>query len=167
MSIDAVTSRIDQIMAMQQQLADPSALASSSATSSTSGGASLGATTGTTGTGSTSFSDALSSALGTDPATAALGTDPTTSALSPDSLMASAIGGTDGGSTDTSALTPDLSSLLPATNSLGLTAGSTLGGTGGAEPAQVQAMTNMANSLVGKPYVYGGGHGGWGPQSGY
>ena len=28
-------------------------------------------------------------------------------------------------------------------------------------------MTNMANSLVGKPYVYGGGHSGWGPQSGY
>jgi hypothetical protein len=28
-------------------------------------------------------------------------------------------------------------------------------------------MTDMANSLVGKPYVYGGGHSGWGPQSGY
>jgi cell wall-associated NlpC family hydrolase len=28
-------------------------------------------------------------------------------------------------------------------------------------------MTNTANSLVGKPYVYGGGHGSWGPQSGY
>ena len=49
-----------------------------------------------------------------------------TSALSPDSLMASAIGDSDGSSTDTSALTPDLSSLLPATNSLGLSAGSTL-----------------------------------------
>jgi cell wall-associated NlpC family hydrolase len=33
--------------------------------------------------------------------------------------------------------------------------------------AKVQAMVNMANSLVGKPYVWGGGHGGWGPQSGY
>jgi cell wall-associated NlpC family hydrolase len=163
MSIDAVTSRIDQILAMQQQITDPSALASSSTTpstsASTSDGSSLGATTGTTGTtGSSSFSDALSSALGTDP---------TTSALSPDSLMASAIGGSDGSSTDTSALTPDLSSLLPATNSLGLTAGSTLAGSGGSEPAQVQAMTNMANSLVGEPYVYGGGHSGWGPQSGY
>ena len=29
------------------------------------------------------------------------------------------------------------------------------------------AMVNEANSLVGKPYVYGGGHSGWGPQSGY
>jgi cell wall-associated NlpC family hydrolase len=33
--------------------------------------------------------------------------------------------------------------------------------------SKVQAMVNMANSLVGKPYVWGGGHGGWGPQSGY
>jgi cell wall-associated NlpC family hydrolase len=39
--------------------------------------------------------------------------------------------------------------------------------TTGNAPAQVQAMTNMANSLVGKPYVIGGGHGGWGPSSGY
>ena len=28
-------------------------------------------------------------------------------------------------------------------------------------------MVNEANSLLGKPYVYGGGHSGWGPQSGY
>ncbi len=28
-------------------------------------------------------------------------------------------------------------------------------------------MVNEANSLVGKPYVYGGGHSGWGPQTGY
>jgi cell wall-associated NlpC family hydrolase len=158
MSIEAVTSRIGQILAMQQQLTDPSSALGSSATSTDSGGASPGATTGT---GSTSFSDALSSALGTD------STSAPNPALSPDSLMASAIGETDGSSTDTSGLTSDLSSLLPATNSLGLTAGSTVNGTTGAEPAQVQAMTNMANSLVGKPYVYGGGHGGWGPQAGY
>jgi cell wall-associated NlpC family hydrolase len=165
MSIGAVTSRIDQILAMQQQLTDPSSAVASSADTTDSGGASLGATTGT---GSTSFSDALSSALGSADPTA---TTALNSALSPDSLMASAIGSTYGGSTDTSALTPAISSLLPATNSLGLTAGSTVAGSTGAttagEPAQVQAMTNMANSLVGEPYVYGGGHSGWGPQSGY
>lgn len=33
--------------------------------------------------------------------------------------------------------------------------------------ARVQAMVNMASSLVGKPYVWGGGHGGFGPSSGY
>jgi len=161
MSIDAVESRISQIMVMQQQLADPAgALGSSSATSSGVGtaGAALGTTTGTS---PTSFSDALSSAHATDPNSAV------NSALSPASLMASAIGGTDGTTTDSSSLTPALSTLLPATSSLGLSTGSTVAGTAGAMPAQVQAMTNMANSLVGKPYVYGGGHGGWSPQSGY
>ena len=28
-------------------------------------------------------------------------------------------------------------------------------------------MVNEADSLIGKPYVYGGGHSGWGPQGGY
>src|ERR1700761_1016486 len=40
------------------------------------------------------------------------------------------------------------------------------GGAGVGDP-RVAAMVNEANSLVGKPYVYGGGHSGWGPQSGY
>ncbi len=39
------------------------------------------------------------------------------------------------------------------------------GGVGVGDP-RVAAMVNEANSLVGKPYVYGGGHSGWGPQSG-
>jgi cell wall-associated NlpC family hydrolase len=106
MSIQAVVGRIDQIMAMQQQLADPAAAAAQS-TSSATAETVPGAT-------SSSFSDALNSAMGASP----------------------------------------------------------LGATGAAAdignaPAQVQAMTNMANSLVGKPYVIGGGHGGWGPSSGY
>src|SRR6202012_5365188 len=33
--------------------------------------------------------------------------------------------------------------------------------------SQVQAMTDEANSLLGKPYVWGGGHSGWGTQAGY
>jgi hypothetical protein len=40
------------------------------------------------------------------------------------------------------------------------------GGAGVGDP-RVAAMINEADSLVGKPYVYGGGHSGWGPQSGY
>ena len=46
--------------------------------------------------------------------------------------------------------------------------------TGGAAPAatngsdpRVQAMVSEADSLLGKPYVFGGGHSGWGPSSGY
>ena len=42
----------------------------------------------------------------------------------------------------------------------------TSGGVGVGDP-RVSAMVNEANSLVGKPYVYGGGHSGWGPQTGY
>lgn len=47
----------------------------------------------------------------------------------------------------------------------GVVAG-TSGGVGAGDP-RVAAMVNEANSLVGKPYIVGGGHSGWGPQSGY
>jgi hypothetical protein len=36
-----------------------------------------------------------------------------------------------------------------------------------ADAAKVQAMMRFADSVLGKPYIYGGGHGGWGPQPGY
>jgi cell wall-associated NlpC family hydrolase len=41
--------------------------------------------------------------------------------------------------------------------------------TGGAttNDPRVAAMLNEANALIGKPYVFGGGHSGWGPQAGY
>jgi cell wall-associated NlpC family hydrolase len=48
----------------------------------------------------------------------------------------------------------------------GLTPVTTTGGAGASDP-RVAAMSNEADSLVGKPYVWGGGHGGWGPQAGY
>jgi cell wall-associated NlpC family hydrolase len=44
--------------------------------------------------------------------------------------------------------------------------GSTSGGAGIGDP-RVAAMVNEADSLVGKPYIVGGGHSGWGPQAGY
>jgi hypothetical protein len=49
-------------------------------------------------------------------------------------------------------------------------AGAVLSGTGtsrDATNARVAAMTNMADTLLGKPYVSGGGHAGWGTSSGY
>jgi cell wall-associated NlpC family hydrolase len=142
MSISAVVGRVDQIMAMQQQLADPAAAAAQSTS-----GATAETVPGTTGTGtsSSSFSDALNSALGSSAlgATDPTNTTDTTGALT--SMLATA--------------TPGLSTAIP-----GL-AGTAI--TGSSAPAQVQAMTNMANSLVGKPYVIGGGHGGWGASSGY
>ena len=179
MSISAVESRISQIVAMQQQLSDPAALVSSqnsSATSSATGGASASPT-------STSFSDALSSALASGTESAIGGTDST------DTTGATA--GYSDPSMDSTLMSSDPSSALSAllaTNgasaaagasgvvgasgvagaTTGMTAGTSAdapGGEGGG--AQLQAMVNEADSLIGKPYVYGGGHSGWGPQAGY
>jgi cell wall-associated NlpC family hydrolase len=155
MSISAVESRISQIVAMQQQLSDPSALLSSQASSAAS------TASGGTSAGSTSFSDALSSALASGTADA-IGTDPTADQYS-DPTMDSSLTSADPSS--------ELSSLLATAGGVTGTSGAATGvataGSAADAPAQVQAMTNMANSLVGKPYVYGGGHSGWGPQAGY
>ena len=150
MSIEAVVGRVDQIMAMQQQLADPAAAAAQSTSSSTA--ETIPGRTGTTGTAGTpaSFSAALNSALG---ASAIGATDPTTDTT---------------GAT-TGALTPALATATPGVSTAipGLTTGVATTSPTGPAAAQVQAMINMADSLVGKPYVFGGGHGGWDPQSGY
>jgi cell wall-associated NlpC family hydrolase len=151
MSIDAVVGRIDQIVVMQQQLADPAAASAQSTSGSTA--ETIPGTTSATGTSSASFSDALNSALGASAlGTGDSATNPTDTSGALTSMLATA--------------TPGLSTAIPglATGTTGLATGTTATGTAG---AQVQAMTNMANSLVGKPYVYGGGHGGWGAQSGY
>jgi cell wall-associated NlpC family hydrolase len=110
MSIEAVVGRVQDILAMQQQLSDPAA-ASAAALPAASGA--LGAAG--TGTGS-SFSDALVSAQANSGVSAA----------------------------------------APAGYSAA-----------GASDPRVQAMVTMANSLLGKPYVLGGGHAGFDPSSGY
>ncbi|HEX4009185.1 MAG TPA: hypothetical protein VHX62_04225 [Solirubrobacteraceae bacterium] len=78
------------------------------------------------------------------------------------SMLASAQGltGTSSSATGATSLTGATSSAAGATSVTG-------GSAGAAANPQVQAMVNEANSLVGKPYVYGGGHSGWGPQAGY
>ena len=38
---------------------------------------------------------------------------------------------------------------------------------GGGSDVKVQAMVHMADSLLGKPYILGGGHGSWADVSGY
>jgi cell wall-associated NlpC family hydrolase len=112
MSIEAVVGRIQNILAMQQQLSAPvAASAASTALPAASG------TVGAADTGSgTPFSDALASAQANSGVAAA----------------------------------------APAGNSAA-----------GAGDSRVQAMVTMANSLLGKPYVLGGGHAGFGPSSGY
>jgi cell wall-associated NlpC family hydrolase len=162
MSIEAVVGRIDQIMVMRQQLADPAAAAQSASGTASAGSA---PTTSTPASFSAALESALgasairtdstASATGTDPRASATGTDPTTSALGIDPTAAL---GTDA-TAAAGAFSPALATLTPAATTIGSpteTAGS-----------QVEAMINMANSLVGKPYVYGGGHSGWGAQDGY
>jgi cell wall-associated NlpC family hydrolase len=179
MSISAVESRISQIVAMQQQLSDPAALASaqnSSATSSATGGVSASPASAST---STSFSEALSSALasGTESAIGGGNSADTTGATagysdpsmdstpmsSDPSSALSALLATNGASAATGA-----SGMVGASGVAGATGltGATTGISADA-PAQVQAMVNEADSLIGKPYIYGGGHSGWGPQAGY
>jgi cell wall-associated NlpC family hydrolase len=114
MSISAAVTRVDQILAWQQQVAtgELPGTSSTSSTSSTSAATVQGSdpAQATSATAPTSFSDALAAAQGT----------PSTGGVSP-------IGG----------------------------------------PAAAQQMQTMANSLLGKPYVFGGGHSDWSPQSGY
>lgn len=58
-----------------------------------------------------------------------------------------------------------------ASSPSGLSTAASSGGAGLAPATsndpRVVAMVNEADSLLGKPYVYGGGHSGWGPSSGY
>lgn len=68
-------------------------------------------------------------------------------------------------------VSPDFATALASAQGLTGTAGATATGgvslTGGSVPTAVQAMIGQANALVGLPYVWGGGHGGWGPTAGY
>jgi cell wall-associated NlpC family hydrolase len=65
---------------------------------------------------------------------------------------------------DTSTGTTATAGIDTGTSGLGTTTSAT---NPTSTPASVQAMLAKANSLVGDPYVWGGGHNGWGTQSGY
>ncbi|MGH2914918.1 MAG: hypothetical protein ACRDMX_08015 [Solirubrobacteraceae bacterium] len=177
MSFAAAVGRIDQILSLQQQVSNPalaggmpqaaataaqvggssdfaSALASAQAAPGASASAAPGATA-SAALGGAAASAALggstaSAALGDPTASAALG-DPTPSAAAIDPSAQSPL------SIDPTALQ---SPALPA-SMLGLPAAS-----GAADP-RVSQMLAEANSLVGQPYIVGGGHSGWGPQQGY
>jgi cell wall-associated NlpC family hydrolase len=184
MSFDAAIGRIDQILQLQQEVSDPTALASLAST----GGAGLAPGSSTT-PASSDFAAALASAQGSATATAA-GAEPATAGgdqagagLDPTALLDSSaleLSGTSGASSGSLASLLGTSGLTGS----GLTAGSDpLAGLGigasatGAGPAagqatgpsdpRIAAMVQQANSLVGLPYVWGGGHSGWGKQSGY
>jgi cell wall-associated NlpC family hydrolase len=145
MSVDAAISRISQIVAWQQGVMDPSTASATTATSATTSPASA-----TSATSATAFSDALASAQG-GLATGGLGA----TGLSSTGLGATGLSSTGLGATGLGATGLSTSGLGAA----GLTTANPAG--------QVQAMTTMADSLLGKPYVWGGGHGSWAPSTGY
>jgi cell wall-associated NlpC family hydrolase len=131
MSIEAVAGRIQEILAMEQQLSGMGAAgaAPSAAATPTSGAASTAVqpTAATATNAPASFSDALATAQGI--AATPIGS-PSSTARNPPSTAPGAATG-------------------PAASS--------------SDP-RVQAMINMANSLLGKPYVWGGGHAGFVPN---
>ena len=148
MSFEAAIGRVDQILQFQQQIQDPGSAASSAA----SGGAGLSSGSGTAAS-SSNFAAALAGAQAASDTAALNGLDSTDT--SGDELTS----GTDPLAGLTSLNSLALSGITPSATATGLAgAGGVTGG---------QAMTDEANSLIGKPYVWGGGHSGWGPQAGY
>ena len=104
------------------------------------------------------------SLAGSSATSGATGTSGTTGA----SFSTGTAAGGSGTSTDFASQLASAQAAAGSTTSgvVGSTAVSPSGGATVGDP-RVAAMVNEANSLVGKPYVYGGGHSGWGPQSGY
>ena len=162
MSLQAAIGQIDQILQLQQQILDP---ASSAAATAQTGGAGL--STAAAGASSGSFAGMLANAQATAPLT-----DPNAA------LESAALGAptaTPGAPSATASAPPVPASTTPTVTdpiSSGLTdpilaPASTGATTSGGAPPALDAMVAKANSLVGLPYVWGGGHDNFGPQSGY
>jgi cell wall-associated NlpC family hydrolase len=104
----------------------------------------------------------LSSSSADEAAGATTSTDPTDEA----SALESALSATGGTGTTAPSISP---ATAPAISPALVEGESGVSGGIATSPAdpRIEAMTEEANALVGKPYVWGGGHDGWGPQSGY
>ncbi len=163
MSVESAIGRIDQIVQLQQQILDPAAATQSSSAATGGTAASAGTSTSGGATASTfaaaladaeATSNATSGAAGLAATTAAA--DPSTSALPlPSSILPTLASG--------AGTATALASPLSAATASGAVSGAA---TSVSDP-RVQAMIQQADSLLGKPYVWGGGHSGWTPQAGY
>jgi cell wall-associated NlpC family hydrolase len=166
MSLEAAIGRIDQILQLRQQILDPAAAAgaspNASATASATGASATGVSAGTTAAGLSSSSFASMLAAQQSPATPEAAN--TLTALDPEADPGDA-------AATSSALGTGLSD--PITSGVAdpvltsVTAAPAVPGASGLAPSAVQAMVSKADSLLGKPYVWGGGHGDFGPQPGY
>ncbi len=186
--LDGVLTRIQQIEAQQQQLlalpTSPAAVNTGAAAGATTTVASTGmgsaASGATASAGGSAFATLLSSLAGSGTGSSASSGPAafTGTSAGTNSTLPPALTGTTAASFGTQSAFGALSSLAGSDPALlGVLAGLPTGtgaaaaagavGAADAAPAAVSAMTAEANALVGKPYVWGGGHGGWGPQPGY
>lgn len=182
MSFSDALGQVAQIMQWEQQLGQ---VGSGAGTTGTAAAPAAGtAAQGTAGTSAeASFAQALAAAQ-TQDGTAAAVTDPSASpagaSLAGASPAGSLLSGGDGqllaalssyapsnGTTTPAGLTTTPAGLTTTPAGLANAAGPAAGTATSAEDPRIQAMTQEANALLGEPYVYGGGHDGWGPQSGY
>ena len=176
MSLEAAIGRIDQILQLQQQISQTAG--GSSAAAATGGlapGAGAGSTAATAATAATAGDATGTSSTNNQAAFAAALADAQAASASADAASPTATAGA------TSSLTDPLSSgvidslspaALSSTSALSsvaapLASNDIASAGSSSAPAGVQAMVAEADSLVGKPYVWGGGHSGWGQQPGY
>lgn len=180
MSIDAAIGRIDQIVQLQQQIFDPGAATQGLAATTGGTAASAGGSTATGSTAST-FAAALADAQTTeDAATEASGLEAASAGNDPSSAASADLASTE--LNPSASILPTVPSTLPTlASSSGVGDAASVGSaslataTAGANGAtatnvsdpRVQAMIQEADSLLGEPYVWGGGHSGWAPQAGY
>jgi cell wall-associated NlpC family hydrolase len=179
-SIDAAIGRIDQIVQLQQQIFDPGAATQGLAATTGGTAASAGGSTATGSTAST-FAAALADAQTTeDAATEASGLEAASAGNDPSSAASADLASTE--LNPSASILPTVPSTLPTlASSSGVGDAASVGSaslataTAGANGAtatnvsdpRVQAMIQEADSLLGEPYVWGGGHSGWAPQAGY
>lgn len=165
MSFSDAIGQVDQIVQWEQQLANPAALTQ---TTSGSGIATASQATGASA-GSSSFADTLAQAQNQGGSSAASLLDPTAAASissagnllsGGDSQLLAALTSTGGSATPGTLPTAGNSALT------GVSGGSFPTAASASDP-RIAAMVQQANSLVGKPYVWGGGHNDFGPQTGY
>lgn len=182
MSFSDAIGQVDQIVQWEQQLANPAALTQAASSGGSAAASDTSSTSASDGASSTSFSDALAQAQAQEGSGTSSLLDPSSGSTGStndllgggDSQLLAAL--SSGGSSDSStssssvisALEPQLAngSTTDASPLTGVTGASFTTATTATDP-RITAMVQEADSLVGKPYVWGGGHSGWGQQSGY
>jgi cell wall-associated NlpC family hydrolase len=190
MSFSDAIGQIDQIVQWEQQLANPAAATQSASSGGTAATSDPSSTSASDGAGSSSFSNALAQAQAQDGTGTASLLDPSSPGTTGDStsgtsgllsggdsqLLAALSSASNSGSSPSSGSANSVLSALEsqlqngsttsASPLTGVTGASYTTATSPSDP-RISSMVQEADSLVGKPYVWGGGHNNFGPQPGY